>query len=317
MYIVTRCLLLLSFIGLISCSEAPKQPIKLGFNAWPGYEFLYLAEQKGFFEQVGANIELVQLSSLSDGQRAYVSGRIDGIASTLVEVVQATQLSDRPLKVVLMADYSNGGDVIVANKMIAGMPDLRGKRVGVELGALGLVFLQKALAKYEMTVDDVEAVNVEQSEGEHALLSGDIAAFVSYPPASLKILRGDNVHQIFSSAEIPYEIIDVVSVDAAKLEDDAEFVGKLHKVWQMALEYAAKNPEESNALMAERQGVSATEFKESLSGVEPISLHEQAEFLSANGRLQNSLHEVCEILISMEALELPCSTLPSMVYTLE
>ena len=33
--------------------------IKLGVNDWPGYIAWYIAEQKGFFKQRGANVKLV------------------------------------------------------------------------------------------------------------------------------------------------------------------------------------------------------------------------------------------------------------------
>lgn len=312
-----RSLFIALTIFLISCSEAPKTTVKLGLNQWPGYEFLFLAEQKGFFKELDLNVELVQLSSLPDVQRAYVSGRIDAMASTVIESVQATLQSSRPLKVVLLTDYSNGGDVIIAKKSIENVEALRGKRVGVELGALGLFFLQKALAKYGMKVEEVRASNVEQNEGEQALLNDEIDAFFSYPPVSLKVLENEQFHQIFSSAEIPYEIIDVVSIEASKLKQDPTIIPKLHKAWQMALDYTASNPEESYQIMADREGMSAEAFQEALSSLVTIPASDQHKLLVKDGLLKRSLDDACDVLKNLNAVERECSTLPDMIFSFE
>ena len=135
--------------------------VTIGINPWPGYEFLYLAEQKGFFKQVGANIKLVQLASLTDAQETYIEGHTDGMTSTLTEVVQAPFLGGKPLNVVLVTDYSNGGDVIIASKDIPDLTSLKGKTVGCEVSSLGIFILQRALKTVGLTLSDVTVVNVE------------------------------------------------------------------------------------------------------------------------------------------------------------
>ena len=54
--------------------------IRVGMNLWPGYEFLYLAKEKGYFLEEGINLQLYDFVSLSDSRRAFERGQIDVLA---------------------------------------------------------------------------------------------------------------------------------------------------------------------------------------------------------------------------------------------
>ncbi len=301
-------------MALVSCAEKPVETLKIAINPWPGYEFLYLAEKNGYFEQLGMRLKLVQLSSLADVQRAYIAGRVDGMASTLIEAVQATQLSGRPVKVVLIPDYSNGGDVVIADKSISNVAALKGETVGVELGSLGIYFLHRALSKAGIGLDDVTLVNIEQMDAAAAFQEGKMNAYVTYPPASIDLMKQARFHKIFNSAEIPFEIIDTISVSAAALERYPGFVIKLHQAWQMALDYAEKNPDEAHRIMGEREGISAEEFGTAVLDLAILDSDAQVEILWAAEKLEQSARDVCQVLFDIKSLEKPCDTMPDIVY---
>jgi NitT/TauT family transport system substrate-binding protein len=285
-------------------------------NPWPGYEFLYLAEQKGFFEKVGANIRLVQMSSLSDGQRAYVGGRVDGICGTMIEAVQASFLSEESLKIIMVTDYSNGGDVILANTSISKLADLQGKTVGAEINSLGIFVLQRALELSGMTLADVNVVNVEQLYGEQAMKNGELDAFVSYPPVSVSLLKDEGVSKIFSSADIPREVIDIVALNENVLSEKPELVSQLRDAWQMALDYTKTNPEDAVAIMAEREGISVDDFKSALDEVVILSKDDQEKLFENSDELQKSAIAVCRTLHHVGVLEADCNKFPNIIYKL-
>ncbi len=52
------------------CAEEPAPPIRIGTNPWPGYEFLHLADELGYFEEEGVEVRLVELTSNGDVRRA-------------------------------------------------------------------------------------------------------------------------------------------------------------------------------------------------------------------------------------------------------
>ncbi len=310
-----RALIILTlFLLLQGCEKQSSPPIKLAINPWPGYEFLYLADKKGFFKDVGLNIQLLQLVSLADTQRAYTKGQVDGLASTLIEAVQAQPLGGKPLKIVLIPDYSNGGDVIISAPGITEVKQLKGKRVGAEIASLGIYVLERALSKAGLTLADVSLVNIEQAQGEKAMQDAHIDAFVSYPPVSVTLLRNEGYQKIFGSDEIPREIIDTVSFSEEIIDKNPDLVEKFRQAWQMALEYANSNKDESYQLMAQREGISKVEFIATLDDLIILDIEEQGRLFEEGDDLQRAVIDVCKTMVHVKSIEVDCNSYPDIIY---
>ncbi len=292
---------------LLSCQPAPAPKIIVAINPWPGYEMLYLAEKKGFFTELGLNIELVQVATLSDAQRAYLSERVDGFTSTMIEAVQVEAFGGKPIKVVLAADYSNGGDVIVTRKEFTDLPALKGKTIGCEVSSLGIYVLTRALAAHGMLLDDVKVVNVEQGDGARLLASGAIDAMVTYPPYSLASLKSDEHHLVFTTREIPGEILDTLSLSAKVLESQPDLVPKLHQAWQQSLTYFQTHQEEAVAIMARREGIPPEDFIAAINDLYLLNEADQQRLFSDVAALENMARSVCTTLKHINALQGDCS----------
>ena len=299
---------------LSACSKKNIEPVEIGINPWPGYEFLYLAEQKGFFEKVGLNARLIQLGSLSDSQRSYINGFTDGMASTVIEAVQAEVHGGKTLKIVMVSDYSNGGDMIVARKEFKDMHALKGKTIGCEVSSLGVFILQRALAKAGMNLSDVKLVNIEQTYAEKSMQDKQIDAVVTYPPVATNLLKSGRYHKVFTSLEIPKEIVDIISISQEALDNNPDFVSKLHDVWQMGLDYYRSNPEDSLQIMSTREGVSPTDFKAALTDLKLIDKKAQRQLFDDTSFLENNVKQVCGTLVHVEAISTDCDLLPNIVY---
>lgn len=309
-----KILLISLSLLVVSCSPQENKAVTIAISPWPGYEFLYLAEQKNFFADVGANIKLLQLGSLSDSQRAYLNGYTDGFASTIIEAVQAQVLGQEPLSIVMVSNYSNGADVIVTSKGIADISELRNLTVGAEVSSLGIFMLQRALEKSNLQLDDVNLVNVEQSRGMKALRDGSVDAFVTYPPVSTNILNSPRYHVIFSSADIPKEIVDVLSLSQKVLRDNPELPQQLFRAWEMARKYYEDYPTESIRIMAAREQISPVDFEAILKNeLVILDAREQQQLLKAGSTLDRSLRSVCLALVHAGALETDCEKLPVML----
>jgi NitT/TauT family transport system substrate-binding protein len=308
--------LLASFLIVLllsGCEAEPPPSVEIGINPWPGYEFLYLAEKKGFFEEIGLNVKLLQLDSLADVQRAYINGYTDGLASTVIEAVQAQSLGGKPLKIVLIPDFSNGGDAILSRREFKTVADLKGKKIGAEVSSLGIFLLQRALLKAGLTLKDVTVINVEQLNAEQSLLNKRIDAVVSYPPTSVDILKHEAFHTIFTSAEIPGEIIDTISVSEEALAANPELASKLRIAWQMALDYFKESPEDASRIMAQREGISPQEFNDALTGLKILSSADQ-KALFENKAIHESVLEVCRTLVHIKSINEDCNDFPDIMY---
>jgi len=303
-------LLVVLSLGLFwACSETSSAPppIKIATTPWPGSEYIYLAEHLGYFDKLDLKVELLQLSSLSDAQQIYINGHADGLFSTIVEAVQAPYLGGEPLSVVLIPDYSNGGDVILAKSHINSISDLRGQKVGAEVSSLGIYILARALHKYGMKLSDVELIHVEPANGESLLVEGKIDAFVTYPPVSIKIANHPNIKQIFNTSEIPYEIFDTLAISKSVLQQQPGIVPKLRRAWQMALDYSITHPTLAYRFMAQREQISSAEFISTLTGIEVLTSVEQAKLLEDSEKLESLANQVCHLLVELDNINSQCS----------
>lgn len=274
---------------LQGCAPSQKsEKVRIAFNPWPGYEFLYYADQKGFFKEQGLNVEMVPAASLSDGLRAFMSGKVNGMAGTMSEVVKAMVDHNAEVTPVLITDYSAGSDVIIARKDVSSIADLKGKPIGLERDSLGAYMLYRALQKEALKFSDVVQVQAEQSEGERLLKEGIIDAFVTYPPASIRILENPDYKIIFDSGQIPKEVIDIVVVKTDAVKDLDDFKKRLHIAWQKAVDDYRENTQSAAALMAAREGISVEDFVATINDLIIVNQNEQKELLTPAALMDNA-----------------------------
>lgn len=286
-----RRLAVLAAALCVSCANHPSRPVAIGINPWPGYEMLYLAAEKGIFARHGLLIQLEEYSSLGDVRRAFEHGQIDGMACTLVEVLQAREHSGRDPKIVMLTDYSNGADVIMARPGVSSVRQLAGMRVGLEFASLGLYVMTRA-AEIEGT--PIAAIRIEpadQAEMEEAARSGLMDAAVTYPPASFGLERL-GWKPIFDSSRIPGEVADVVVADAAVFRRIPDFQVRLLAAMSDAFRYLGTDPGHAVALMARRERLSDDEFRRALRGIRLVDPGETPLYLAKGGPLARACEQV-------------------------
>lgn len=284
---IFRLLLLITVIFISGCDffNTPS-PLRIGVSVWASFEFLFLAEQKGFFKDENLEVKLVEFTSLSDTRRAFERGQIDGLATTTVEVLYTYEQSDKSAQIIQIVDVSNGADVILAKPSITDLKQLRGTTVGLELASLGVYVLARGLETQNMTLSDVKTVSMEQVSLGEALTNQTVDAIVSYPPVSYTLQRDNKVNQLFSSTQIPNEVLDVLAIDAGVIKEKTPEIQKLLRAYHRAIRYAQENPEEAYAMMAEREKISPEELKQILTTeLHIVTEDEQHTFFQENGTL--------------------------------
>ncbi len=288
---------LLALLTLAGCAQSPPAPFRVGINAWPGYEFIYLAQEKGFYRDEGLEARVIEFSSLADCRRAFERGQIDALGATVVEVLQASDQSDRTPQIIQIVDTSHGADVIIAQPGITNAAGLRGRKIGVELASVGVYVLARGLETIGLSLGDVTAVSMDQTSMEAAFRRHELDAMVTYPPFSIKLQRDRLADTLFSSAEIPGEVIDVIAADAEVIRHRPRDIERFVRAYQKAIRYARDHPAEAHAIMARREGITPEEFAASLTdGIRILAPADQAEYLRPNGRLSKVIDRTDRIL---------------------
>ena len=280
---------------LHACMRNAEPPLRIGTNVWIGSEPLYLARELGHFDP--KTIQLVEYPSASEVLRAFRNQAIDGMVISLDELFGLAVDGLQP-RIVLVADVSHGADVVVGRSDMKGMPDLKGRRVAVESGALGAYVLSRALALNGMQAGDVEIVHLESNEQPNAFRNGLVDAAVTFDPYRTQLLKA-GATTLFDSTRIPGEIVDLIAVRENVLADRADALQALLAGWFKAIDYLEREPQDAARRMGVRQQATGEQFLESLRGLHIPSREENLKMLGGTkpeivvtgGRLMNLMLE--------------------------
>jgi NitT/TauT family transport system substrate-binding protein len=185
--------LTVALMALAATSGAQaQQKIKMSYTAVSGFALGYVAEQQGFFQKRGVDVEFLQTAISGNIPGAIVSGSVDVGGPTMPSVLQA---NDAGLDLVVFsggAVYPLTGDVLIARigSGIEKTSDLKGKSVGVPgLGALLHIMLRRDLKANGVDPDSVKYIEVGFPQAGDALKSGQIDAYPAQAPFTARILQ--------------------------------------------------------------------------------------------------------------------------------
>ena len=287
-----RCVLL-AFLALAvaSCSSQSFVPqLRLSITDWPGYEYFYLASRKGLDQRQGYRLQVDQFASLEDQRRAFSQGLVDAIATTLPGAVAiCREAPSRCPVIVLVLDQSNGADQLIGAAPLRSPADLVGKRVGLESDLLSVFMLLRSLEGTGLHLSDIELVHATPKALVDQLRRGGLDAIVSYSPHSDALLADPRWRVLFSSSEIPGEVVDVLAVSPALLRDHPAQVQALVNTWWDARALAVEQPQMAAALMAQRQGVTPQQFVASQRLIDYPDRTKQSALLAPDGPVQRAL----------------------------
>ncbi len=277
----------------LACGSAGEGPeLRIGLSPWPGYELFHLAAERGLFDERDGPIRIVEHTSIDDARRAFLRGQTDAFGATLVELLMTRDAGIRAPTAFLALDASEGADVVVARSPIDSPADLRGRRIAVEPGSVGLLLLSRALASAGLGLADVSLKWLDGVEVASAFARSEVDAAVTYPPHSL-VARAAGGRPVFSSARIPGEIVDVLIIDAERLRTRPGDAQRVLDGFRRAAEFAHEQPEAAIAQMAAREGVSPAAFAQALGdGIRMLGPDDQLEVLAAGGSAERALHEL-------------------------
>jgi len=224
------CLFIILTLFLSACSKDSAPALRIGINAWPGYEYLTLAEQMGYYKDEGVEVKLIPFQTLADGRRAFEKGHIDIMAGTLMEFYSTREVAGINPVVFLVADFSNGGDMLLAHKSITSVADLKGKKLGLEAGSVDVLTAANALASAQLGFDDVTLVSLPQPNNIKALLAGDIDAAQTYPPFATKALANPDIIRLFDTSQTPGDIIDIIFTRRTIVNERKDDLAKIARV---------------------------------------------------------------------------------------
>ncbi len=169
-------------------AETPLEPITIKVGYMNNYGSLWsvlTAEQMGYMEEQGITLEL---SSFADGPTiisAMESGSIDiGYIGDGAHKLCAAGNAE----IIALSHVSNG-DAVIGGPNVTSLEDLAGKTVAYSAGTSSEVILTNALNSVGLTMDDINAMNMDSSAIVTAMMTGDVDACALWSPESLTVLE--------------------------------------------------------------------------------------------------------------------------------
>lgn len=250
-------------------------PLKVGYSDWPGWVAWQVAIEKGWFKEAGVDVQFVWFDYTAS-MDAFAAGKIDAVTVTNGDALVMASGGAKNV-MILLTDYSNGNDMIVGKPGIKSLKDLKGKKVGLETGFVEHLLLLNGLEKAGMKESDVSLVNTKTNETPQALASGDLAAIGAWQPNSGEAMkRVPGAKPIYSSADEPGLIYDVVTVSPSSLSSRRDDWQKVVKVWGKVVSYIndPKTQPDAVKIMAARVGLKPEAYLPLLKGTRLLNLEE-------------------------------------------
>jgi NitT/TauT family transport system substrate-binding protein len=261
---------LFATLGLRPAAAAP---LTVGYSDWPGWVAWQVAIDKGWLKEAGVDVTF-QWFDYSASMDAFAAGKIDSVVMTNGDTL-VTGAGGGKGVMVMLTDYSNGNDMIVGKPGIKSLKELKGKKIGIEVGLVEHLLLLHGLQANGMTEKDVTLVNSKTNETPQVLASGQVDAIGAWQPVSgqaMKSLPGSR--PVYTSAQAPGLIYDVLTVSPSSLASRKADWVKLIKVWDRVVHYIddPKTQDDAVKIMSARVGLTPEAYKPLLKGTKLLDL---------------------------------------------
>ncbi len=266
---ITLSILTFFFVTLLAVGTvtASKPILKIGYSDWPGWVAWEIGIKKGWFKEADVDARFFWYDYVGS-MDAFADGKMDAVCMTNIDAL-VTGASGKKGKAIVINDYSNGADMIVARAGIESVKDLKGKKIGLEVGLLEQLLLRKALEANGMTESDVTIVNLPTDKLPLALKVKKVDAVVAWQPSSGEALNSSpGSKAIFTSADVPGLIYDALYVSEKSLKAHPEEWRKVTHVWFRIVKFIkdSANKAEVLGIMGKRVGVSPKDYEPMLTG---------------------------------------------------
>ena len=233
--------------------QEPRTEFNIGWSIYAGWMPWPYAQQAGIVkkwaDKYGIKINFVQVNDYVESVNQYTAGKFDGVTVANMDALTIPAAGGKDTTAVIIGDYSNGNDGVLlkgANSLAA----IKGRQVYLVELSVSHYLLTRALEKAGLKSTDVKTVNTSDADIVAAFGAADVNAAVAWNP-QLSVMKGEpGVTQVFSSADIPGEILDLMVVDTATLKANPNLGKALAGIWYETVALMQRDDAEGKAARA-------------------------------------------------------------------
>lgn len=268
------------------------EPLKVALVPWLGWGEAKIAEEMGYFEEEGIEVEQTVFQSVTEVNTAYLSDQVDMawlVASDLVVLSDTTP----GLKFIYASDYSGEVDAIIGRN-VDDPAELAGKTIAREEVPYQIVFVDKFLESAGLTKEDVNVVPLTAADGSVALVAENLDAVATYEPFVSNAVNASEENTILFTAADSNVIVNGLSAPEALLSERREDVLAYMRALEKANQFREANPEEANEIIAEWIEVSPEEVADLMSKITQLDIEDNKEIAFAEDNELNAADSISD-----------------------
>ena len=160
-----------------SANSAENITVLLDWFVNPDHAPLFVALEKGFFDERGLNVNFIAPADPNDPPKLVAAGKADIAISYQPQLYLQVGQGLPLVRIGTLIATPLNSLVVLQNGPIKSIKDLKDKKIGYSVGGFEDALLKAMLAGHGLTLENVELVNVNFSLSP-ALISGQVSAVI-------------------------------------------------------------------------------------------------------------------------------------------
>ena len=244
-------------------AAAKKESFRVAWSIYVGWMPWAYAAEKGIVDKwadkYGIEIEVVQINDYIESINQFSAGAFDGCVMTNMDALSIPAGGGLDSTALIIGDFSNGNDG-VAVKGELGLADLKGRNINLVELSVSHYLLARALDAAGIAERELTVVNTSDADMVAAFKTPEVEAVVTWNPLLSEIAAEPGAKVLYTSADIPGEIIDMMVVNTETLADNPDFGKALVGAWFETMSIMMKDDEEGRAARSFMGELSGTDL---------------------------------------------------------
>ena len=173
----TLRLLALSLVISATSAKSEELQLLLDWFVNPDHAALVIAQERGYFDDAGLEVELIAPADPSQPPRLLAAGQGDFAVSYQPQLHLFADKGLPLMRIATLVATPLNSLVVLRDSDIKSIADLRSKKVGYSVGGFETIFLGSMLGTAGLSMDDIELVNVNFSLSP-SLYAGNVDAVI-------------------------------------------------------------------------------------------------------------------------------------------
>ncbi|WP_420347801.1 putative urea ABC transporter substrate-binding protein [Pelagibius sp.] len=249
---------------------AKKESFRVAWSIYVGWMPWAYADEMGIVkkwaDKYGIEIEVVQINDYIESINQFTAGAFDGTVMTNMDALSIPAGGGVDSTALILGDFSNGNDGLVV-KGEGDIAALKGKNVNLVELSVSHYLLARALDSVKLAERDLTVVNTSDADMVAAFKTADVEAVVTWNPLLSEIAAEPGAKVLYTSADIPGEIIDMMVVNTEVLNANPDFGKALVGAWYETMAIMSADDEAGKAartFMGEKSGTDLAGYEAQL-----------------------------------------------------